>query len=56
MPASTITATVQTRLGPSFTLLWSGEGVSLLGAATTSVLLPLLAVTHFHAGPGGWEC
>jgi MFS family permease len=32
--------------------VWSGEGVSLLGAATTSILLPLLAVTHFHAGPG----
>jgi Major Facilitator Superfamily len=51
MPASTTTATAQTRLGPSFTLLWSGEGVSLLGTAATSVLLPLLAVTHFHAGP-----
>jgi MFS family permease len=52
MPASTTTATAQTRLGPSFTLMWSGEGVSLLGTATTSVLLPLLAVTHFPAGPG----
>jgi hypothetical protein len=31
---------------PSFTLLWSGEGVSLLGTAATSVLLPLLAVTR----------
>ncbi len=52
MPASTTMATAQTRLGNSFTLLWSGEGVSLLGTATTSVLLPLLAVSHLHAGPG----
>jgi hypothetical protein len=50
--ASTTMATAQTRLGNSFTLLWSGEGISLLGTATTSVLLPLLAVSHFHAGPG----
>ena len=35
-----------------FTLLWLGEGVSVLGNATTSVLLPLLAVVGFHAGPG----
>ena len=35
-----------------FTLLWLGEGVSLLGTATTSVLLPLLAVVTLHAGPG----
>ena len=26
------------RLGSSFSLLWGGEGVSLLGAATTSLL------------------
>lgn len=38
--------------GPNFTLLWSGESVSLLGSATTAVLIPLLAVTSFHAGPG----
>ncbi len=50
MPPST--AAVRIRLGANFTLLWSGEGVSLLGTATTSVLLPLLAVTHFDAGPG----
>jgi len=50
MPASTAAAPI--RLGSRFTLLWSGEGVSLLGTATTSVLLPLLAVTHFNAGPG----
>lgn len=44
----------QTRehLGPSFSLLWFGEGVSLLGTAITSVLLPLLAVTELQAGPG----
>ena len=35
-----------------FTLLWFGEGVSVLGNATTAVLLPLLAVVGFGAGPG----
>lgn len=34
-----------------FTRLWLGEGVSLLGNATTAVLLPLLAVITLHAGP-----
>lgn len=43
---------VRPRLGRAFHLLWAGEGVSLLGTATTSVLLPLLAITHFGAGPG----
>lgn len=57
MPASRTTATApppsrRPRLGRSFRLLWAGEGVSLLGTATTSVLLPLLAVTQFGAGPG----
>lgn len=36
----------------SFRLLWFGEGVSVLGNATTSVLLPLLAVVGFDAGAG----
>jgi MFS family permease len=35
-----------------FSLLWLGEGVSVLGNATTTVLLPLLAVVGFEAGPG----
>ena len=35
----------------NFSLLWLGEGVSVLGNATTSVLLPLLAVIEFDAGP-----
>jgi MFS family permease len=35
-----------------FHLLWFGEGVSVLGNATTAVLLPLLAVVGFGAGPG----
>ncbi len=35
-----------------FRLLWLGEGVSVLGNATTTVLLPLLAVIAFDAGPG----
>jgi len=38
-------------LGRSFSLFWTGEGVSLLGAATTAVLVPLLAVTELGAGP-----
>ena len=39
-------------LGRSFNLLWAGESVSLLGTATTAVLVPLLAVTQLGAGPG----
>lgn len=35
----------------AFGLLWLGEGVSVVGNATTSVLLPLLAVTQLGAGP-----
>ncbi len=40
------------RQNRNFNLLWLGEGVSLLGNATTAVLLPLLAVVGFDAGPG----
>ncbi len=40
------------RQNRNFNLLWLGEGVSLLGNATTAVLLPLLAVVDFGAGPG----
>jgi predicted MFS family arabinose efflux permease len=36
----------------AFRLLWLGEGVSVLGNATSFVLLPLLAVVAFEAGPG----
>jgi predicted MFS family arabinose efflux permease len=36
----------------SFRLLWFGETVSVLGTATTSTLLPLVAVVGFDAGPG----
>lgn len=35
----------------NFSLLWFGEGVSVLGSMTTTVVFPLLAVTQFHAGP-----
>lgn len=35
-----------------FGLFWFGEGVSLLGNATSTVLISLLAVVHLHAGPG----
>ncbi len=40
------------RENAGFRLLWFGEGVSVLGAMTTTVVLPLLAVTAFDAGPG----
>ncbi len=36
--------------GPNFNRLWAGEGISLLGNATSSVLLPLLAVQQLGAG------
>lgn len=36
----------------NFHLLWLGEGVSVLGNATTGVLIPLLAVVSLDAGPG----
>lgn len=42
--------------GRRFHLLWFGEGASVLGNATTSVLLPLLAVVHLHAGPDWMSC
>jgi MFS family permease len=48
-PVPTATPLRQNR---NFSLLWLGEGVSLLGNATTAVLLPLLAVVDFGAGPG----
>ena len=35
----------------NFHLLWLGEGVSVLGSMTTSVVVPLVAVTVFGAGP-----
>lgn len=38
-------------LGRDFHLLWAGETVSLVGNATTSILLPLAAVLELHAGP-----
>ena len=36
----------------NFRLLWFGEGVSVLGSMTTSVVVPLVAVTAFDAGAG----
>ena len=36
----------------SFGLFWLGEGISLLGNATSAVLMSLLAVVHLQAGPG----
>lgn len=35
----------------NFRLLWAGEGVSVLGSMTTTVIFPLIAVTEFDAGP-----
>jgi hypothetical protein len=35
----------------NFRLLWIGEGVSVLGSMTTTVIFPLMAVTQFDAGP-----
>lgn len=35
-----------------FRLLWTGETISLLGNSTSALLLPLVAVTQFGAGPG----
>jgi MFS family permease len=40
------------RRNRDFNLLWFGEGVSVLGNATTTILLPLLAVVGFNAGAG----
>ncbi len=60
-PASAATPALEPRLAGGapplnrnrgFGLLWFGEGVSLLGNATTSILLPLVAVVAFDAGPG----
>ena len=41
-----------TARGRELYLLWAGEGVSLIGASTGTILIPLLAVLHLHAGPG----
>lgn len=43
--------TSTTAAGRNFHLLWFGEGVSVFGNATTSVLIPLLAVIQLDAGP-----
>jgi MFS family permease len=48
----TTTAVRPLRGNPEFTLLWFGQGISVLGNATTVVLVPLLAVTGFAAGAG----
>lgn len=38
------------RENPAFRLFWVGEGVSVLGNATSAILVPLLAVVDLHAG------
>jgi MFS family permease len=50
-PTAPVAATVPLSRNRNFGLLWLGEGVSVLGNSTTSILLPLLAVTTFDAGP-----
>lgn len=45
------TATPPLAANRNFRLLWAGEGVSVLGSMTTSLLFPLIAVTVFDAGP-----
>lgn len=51
---SVITAPVAPPLAGNrnFHLLWVGEGVSVLGSMTTTLVFPVLAVTVFQAGPG----
>ena len=44
-------ATPPPGLGHNFRLLWAGEGISVLGSMTTTVVFPLIAVTEFDAGP-----
>ncbi|CAN7431543.1 MFS transporter [Knoellia sp. LjRoot47] len=44
-------ATPPSGLGHNFRLLWAGEGISVLGSMTTTVVFPLIAVTQFDAGP-----
>lgn len=39
------------RRNRAFSLLWFGEGVSVLGSMTGTVVLPLLAIEHFNATP-----
>ena len=39
------------RVNRNFRLFWAGEGISVLGSMTTTVVLPLVAVTEFDAGP-----
>jgi predicted MFS family arabinose efflux permease len=51
-PPAPVAADLPLHRNRDFSLLWLGEGVSVLGNATTSVLLPLLAVVGFGAGPG----
>lgn len=54
MPASLRTAeeatTSAAATGANLHRLWAGEGISLLGNATSSVLLPLLAIQQLGAG------
>lgn len=53
MTATTDVVTGQPPLARNrnFRLLWAGEGVSVLGSITTTVIFPLVAVTQFDAGP-----
>jgi MFS family permease len=52
LPGPTHDHTPDTRPASGFGLFWFGEGISLLGTATSSVLITLLAVVHLQASPG----
>jgi predicted MFS family arabinose efflux permease len=48
-PDPRTTPIVPLRRQRAFVTLWFGEGVSVLGGATSSILIPLLAVLDLHA-------
>ena len=50
-PAISVAQPTPLATNRNFRLLWLGEGVSVLGSMTTTVVFPLIAVTEFSAGP-----
>jgi len=51
LPSAVRSQPTPLRSNRNFHLLWLGEGVSVLGSMTTTVVFPLIAVTQFDAGP-----
>jgi hypothetical protein len=47
----TVTHTPATRLGTAFRRVWLTAGLTTVGDAATAVVVPLLAITAFHASP-----